>query len=62
MKLRNYLESIAHVGIYPVITLVIFFTLFTLLSIWAAKAPKEHLSKLNNLPLDSGETSNETLQ
>ena len=52
MKLRNYLESIAGVGIFPVITLVIFFAFFTLLSIWAIRARKEHLNAMNNLPFD----------
>jgi cytochrome c oxidase cbb3-type subunit 3 len=54
MKLRNYLESIAGVGIFPVITLVIFFGFFTLLSIWAFRARKEHLNAMNNLPLLDG--------
>jgi cytochrome c oxidase cbb3-type subunit 3 len=51
MKLRNYLETISGVGIFPVITLLIFFGFFTALSIWAIRARKEHLSAMNHLPL-----------
>jgi hypothetical protein len=61
MKFKNYLQSIADVGIYPVVTLLIFFIFFTLLAIWAIKARKEHLATINNIPLDSGETSYEKL-
>ena len=60
MKLRNYLESISGVGIFPVITLVIFFGFFTLLSIWAFRARKEHLDAMNSLPLLDGNEENDT--
>lgn len=60
MKLRNYLETIAGVGIFPVITLVIFFGFFTLLSIWAFRARKEHLNAMNALPLLDGTEENNT--
>jgi cytochrome c oxidase cbb3-type subunit 4 len=62
MKLRNYLESISGVGIFPVITLLIFFGFFTALSVWAIRARKEHLSAMNNLPLEDTEVSNYTQQ
>lgn len=53
MKFRNYLESIAGVGIYPVITLVIFFSFFTILAIWAFRARKQHFDAISSLPLDA---------
>ena len=61
MKFKNYLQSIAGVGIYPVITLLIFFIFFSLLAIWAIKARTEHLAIINNLPLDGGEINQEQL-
>jgi hypothetical protein len=61
MKFKNYLQSITDVGIYPVTTLLIFFIFFTLLTIWACRARKEHLDVINNIPLDGGEISNELL-
>jgi hypothetical protein len=61
MKVRNYLENIAGVGIYPVITLILFFALFTLLTIWVIKARKHQYSDVSNLPFNSGEISNEQI-
>ena len=61
MKFKNYLQSISGVGIYPVITLLIFFIFFSLLTIWALRARKEHLAIINNIPLEGGEISNEQL-
>jgi cytochrome c oxidase cbb3-type subunit 3 len=52
MKFRNYLESIAGVGIYPVITLLIFFIFFSILAVWAFKARKHHFDMISSLPLD----------
>ena len=57
MKVRNYLESIANVGIYPVTTLLIFFVFFTILLIWVFKARKSSYTEVSNLPLDGGEVS-----
>lgn len=59
MKVRNYLDSIAGVGIYPVITLLIFFIFFTLLTVWVIKARKQTYSDISSLPLNGGEISND---
>ncbi|MBS1614846.1 MAG: CcoQ/FixQ family Cbb3-type cytochrome c oxidase assembly chaperone [Bacteroidetes bacterium] len=62
MKLRNYLESIAGVGIFPVITLVLFFAVFVTLGAWAILARREHLHAMNQLPLhEDGSTETETI-
>ncbi len=52
MKFRHYLESIAGVDIYPMVSLLIFFTFFTGLAIWAFRANKQYINDLKNLPLD----------
>ena len=57
MKVRNYLENITGVGIYPVVTLLIFFLFFTLLTIWVIYSRKQHYNKLSALPLDDGNTT-----
>lgn len=56
--IRKYLESIAGVEIYPVISLLIFFIFFTALISYVVKSRKEHIDKLSRLPLDS-ETNND---
>ena len=61
MKFKNYLESIAGVGIYPVITLLIFFIFFSALTVWALRANKAHLDAINNIPLEGEAISNELL-
>ncbi|MBZ0097983.1 MAG: CcoQ/FixQ family Cbb3-type cytochrome c oxidase assembly chaperone [Taibaiella sp.] len=53
MKFRNYLETIAGVDVYPMISLLIFFTFFTGLAIWAFKANKQYINEAKNLPLDN---------
>lgn len=53
MKFINYLESIAGVGIFPLLSLCIFFIFFVFLSIWALQVSKEHLDKMKNIPFSS---------
>ncbi len=50
---RKYLESIAGVDIYPIISLLIFFIFFTLLITWVVRTRKEYVDELSNLPLET---------
>ncbi len=54
MKLRNYLETIAGIGILPAISLLIFFLFFGGLLLWVLKARKQHFSDMEQLPLEDG--------
>ncbi len=51
MKFRHYLESITGVGIYPMVSLFLFFVFFTLLAVWAIKAKKSYIDTVKNIPL-----------
>lgn len=53
MKVRNYLESIAGVGIYPVITLLIFFIFFSLLSLWVVRSRRNGFDAQSMLPFEA---------
>lgn len=53
MKFINYLESIAGIGIFPMISMSIFFSFFVLLSIWVLKVSKERINEMKNIPLDN---------
>lgn len=53
MKFSNYLSSIENVAIYPIITLIIFFTVFVGAVIWITTRDKEYISELENIPLDN---------
>ncbi len=51
MKFKNYLETISGVEIYPLISLIVFFTFFALLIIYVIKANKKEIEFLENIPL-----------
>lgn len=53
MKFSNYLSSIENVSIYPIITLIIFFTVFVGAVIWIYTRDEEYISELENIPLDN---------
>ena len=53
MKFINYLTSITNVGVYPLISLFIFFAFFTALIIYVLVADKSHMIELKNMPLDN---------
>lgn len=56
MKFINYLSSIAGIGIFPLISLLVFFFFFLFLGIYVFKADKKRFSYLAALPVDEKET------
>lgn len=52
MKFINYLESITGVGIYPLVSFIIFFLFFSVVSLYVLKADKNHIKEVSQLPLD----------
>jgi cytochrome c oxidase cbb3-type subunit IV len=50
MKFINYLEGITGVGIYPLISLLIFFAFFTGLTWWVVKADKGYIGSMKQIP------------
>jgi len=52
MKFINYLTGITGVGIYPLITLVLFVGIFILATILVFSKDKETINKIKNLPLE----------
>jgi cytochrome c oxidase cbb3-type subunit 3 len=60
MKFINYLESIAGVSIFPMISLSIFFLFFLALLVYVFKANKQHMTELKNIPFDN-ENDNTTI-
>jgi cytochrome c oxidase cbb3-type subunit 4 len=51
--IKGHLESITGVEIYPLISLIIFFTFFMVLFWWVFTAKKEYINTVSNLPLDN---------
>ena len=53
---KNHMDSISGIEIYPIISLLIFFIFFVVLFWWVITAKKEYITKVSNLPLDSNQT------
>ncbi|WP_111707898.1 CcoQ/FixQ family Cbb3-type cytochrome c oxidase assembly chaperone [Lutibacter citreus] len=54
LKFIKYnLESIDGVEIYPIISLLLFFTVFITMIIFVYKLPKKNIDEISQLPLDN---------
>jgi len=49
---KHYFEQVQNIGIFPVISLIIFFSFFVILIIWLTRLDKQHVSDMRHLPLD----------
>jgi cbb3-type cytochrome oxidase subunit 3 len=49
---KNHMESITGIEIYPIISLLIFFIFFIGLFWWVFTAKKDYLDTVSHLPLD----------
>ncbi|MGE0567392.1 MAG: CcoQ/FixQ family Cbb3-type cytochrome c oxidase assembly chaperone [Bacteroidia bacterium] len=52
MKFINYLESITGVGIYPLVSLMVFVIFFLLVTLFIIKGKKSYFDELSQLPLE----------
>ena len=50
---KNHMESIIGIEIYPIISLLIFFVFFVVLFWWVFTAKKDYITEVSNLPLDN---------
>lgn len=50
---KNHMESIAGIEIYPIISLLIFFIFFVALFWWVVTAKKDYIKTVSNIPLDN---------
>lgn len=57
--IKHHMETIAGIEIFPLISLVIFFTFFIGLTIYVIKVDKKVFEKISNIPLDPNETDHE---
>ena len=56
---KNHLESMEGVEIYPIISLIIFFLFFVVLTWWVISAKKDYIKEVSNLPLDNQNQDNQ---
>ena len=57
--IKHNLEGIDGVEIYPIISLIIFFTVFITMFVFVLKLPKESIDEISQLPLDTDNNINE---
>lgn len=50
---KGYMDSIEGIEIYPIISLLIFFTFFVVLFLWVFTAKKDYIKSVSNLPFDN---------
>jgi len=55
MKFINYLESISGIEVFPMISLLIFFSFFILLAIKVTIMDKKYINDMVKLPLDGND-------
>ena len=61
MKFRNYLETIAGIEIFPLISLIIFFLFFVGLIVYVIRLDKKSVNRMKNIPLNDGSLKRATL-
>jgi cytochrome c oxidase cbb3-type subunit IV len=54
---KYYFEQINNVAIWPLISLIIFFTFFVGLLVYVWRADKSFINKMKNLPLEDDDAS-----
>lgn len=50
---KNHMDSIEGIEIFPIISLLIFFTFFVILFWWVFTAKKDYINTVSNIPLDN---------
>ena len=60
--IKNVIEHLAKVDTYGVISIVLFFTFFIGMLLWAFTLKKGYLNSMSTLPLDGGETASTSNQ
>lgn len=51
---KEALRGIEGIGIFPAISLIIFFSFFVILLVYTFSTKKKHLKHMSELPLDEG--------
>lgn len=50
--IKHHMETIAGIEIYPLISFIIFFVFFLLLTVYVIRISKGEIQEVSNLPLD----------
>lgn len=55
--IKGYVSSIDGIEIYPIISFIIFFVFFMLVTFYVITSKKNYIDELSNLPFEDGELS-----
>lgn len=55
-QIKHNMETIAGVDIYPILSLLIFFVFFVVLTFWVLSYKKEKIQELSQIPLADNDT------
>jgi len=58
--MRDVLQSVEGISLYPIISMIIFVLFFVILIIWMVRVDKNYIKKMSNLPLEK-EDENEII-
>jgi len=50
--IKDYLQTIDGVFIYPIISMIVFVLFFAAVLIWISKLDKKYINRMENLPLE----------
>ena len=56
--IKEYLQSIDGVSVYPIFSLIVFVLFFAAIIVWMFKVDKNYIKKMENLPLEKDEENN----
>jgi cbb3-type cytochrome oxidase subunit 3 len=56
--IKEYLQSIDGINVYPIISLIVFVLFFSAIIIWLFKVDKNYINKMENLPFENEEENN----
>lgn len=59
--IKHHMDTIAGIGIYPVLSFVIFFSIFCIALLYVFKARRNHIDHMAALPLTEGDRTNESI-
>ncbi len=57
--IKHHMDSIEGIEVYPILSLLIFFTFFVVLFWWVFTAKKEYIETVSNIPLDNNQNQTE---
>ena len=56
--IKELLQSIEGVSVYPIISLIVFVLFFVIILVWMFKVDKNYIKKMENLPFEKDEENN----